>query len=70
MRIPKKNDDRILSKLAATEVSGIRERVRAGIASIRRGEFTEYEGRAGLRQLAEDIKTRGRQRLGRRDGQA
>ncbi|MGD0547407.1 MAG: hypothetical protein ABR991_06210 [Terracidiphilus sp.] len=34
-----------------------------GIAETDRGEYTEYVGRAGLKQLAEDIKRRGRERL-------
>jgi hypothetical protein len=41
----------------------IRHRVLAGIESIERDEYKEYEGREGLKKLAEEVKARGRQRL-------
>ncbi len=53
----------VLADLTADQLEGIRSRVRAGIESIDRGEFTAYEGRAGLDSLAAGIKTRGRKRL-------
>ncbi|MGA3023353.1 MAG: hypothetical protein ABSF98_01150 [Bryobacteraceae bacterium] len=42
---------------------GIRRRVQNGLESIRRGHFTEYEGRAGLTKLADEVRTRGRRLL-------
>jgi hypothetical protein len=44
-------------------VTSIRQHVLDGIAEVERGEYTEYVGRAGLKQLVKDIKTRGRERL-------
>jgi hypothetical protein len=52
-----------LANLTPLEVEGIRRRVLEGIAEEERGEYTEYVGRAGLKQLADDIKARGRERL-------
>ena len=55
--------DELLSNLTTEQVEGTRQRILEGIAEIERGEFSEYVGRAGLRQLPEDIKARGRERL-------
>jgi hypothetical protein len=41
----------------------IRERVRAGFAAIKRGEYTDCVGREGLGQLAAGVKSRGRELL-------
>jgi hypothetical protein len=57
--------DELGANLTPAEAQGIRERVLRGIAEIERGQFTEYVGRAGLKQLAEDIKARGRDKLDR-----
>jgi antitoxin ParD1/3/4 len=53
----------IVSDLTGEQVEGIRQRVRAGIESIATGEFREYEGREGLKKLAEGTKARGRRLL-------
>ena len=53
----------IVSDLTGEQVEGIRQRVRAGIESIETGEFREYEGREGLKKLAEGTKARGRRLL-------
>jgi hypothetical protein len=55
--------DDLLASLTPEQVASIRQRVMEGIAEIERGEYTEYVGRAGLKQLVEDIKRRGRERL-------
>jgi antitoxin ParD1/3/4 len=55
----------IVTDLTATQIEGIRRRVLEGIAEIERGEFAEYEGRAGIEKLAADITTRGRERWNR-----
>ena len=47
------------------QLEQIRSRVLEGIAQIERGEYTEYEGREGLEQLAADVVARGRERLNR-----
>ncbi len=54
----------VLTNLSALEVDSIRQRVLAGIDEMERREFTEYEGRAGLRELTAGVKARGRARLG------
>lgn len=58
---PSVND--LLVDLTQTQMDGIRDRVRASIKAIEAGQFTEYEGREGLRQFAEGVKQRGRKHL-------
>ena len=41
----------------------IRRRIREGIEDIKAGRFTEYEGREGLKKLADEVKARGRKLL-------
>ncbi|HZB87524.1 MAG TPA: type II toxin-antitoxin system ParD family antitoxin [Terracidiphilus sp.] len=53
----------VLADLTADQVEGIRNRVRAGVESIGRGDFAVYEGRPGLDRLAAGIKARGRKRI-------
>ena len=56
--------------MAETEISltqqqlrYIRRRVREGMEDIEAGRFTEYEGREGLKKLAEEVKARGREHM-------
>jgi len=67
VRLAKPAAEDILTDLTAQEVEGIRRRVRASIESIDAGEYTEYEGREGLRRLADGVKLRGRKLLGQED---
>jgi antitoxin ParD1/3/4 len=67
VRLAKPTAEDILTDLTAQEVEGIRRRVRASIESIDAGEYTEYEGREGLRRLADGVKLRGRKLLGQED---
>ncbi len=53
----------ILTDLTAIQIEGIRKRVLAGMAEIERAESTDYEGRAGIEQLAADVVARGRARF-------
>jgi antitoxin ParD1/3/4 len=53
----------VLTDLPAIQIEGIRKRVLESIAEIERGEYTEYEGRAGLAELAAGVKERGRRLL-------
>ena len=53
----------IISNLTGQQGEDIRLRVRASIDSVEAGKYQEYEGRDGLRRLAEEVKARGRQRL-------
>lgn len=52
----------IMTNLTAAQIDGIRGRVLEGIAEMERGEYVEYEGRAGIEELAADIVARGRER--------
>jgi putative addiction module CopG family antidote len=53
----------VLTDFTALEEDAIRRRVLESIAEIERGEYTEYEGRAGLAKLSAGIKARGRKLL-------
>jgi antitoxin ParD1/3/4 len=50
----------VLTDFTVVQTERIRRRVLEGIAEIERGEYIEYEGRAGLTRLADGIKARGR----------
>ncbi len=63
LRLAKPSAADILTNLTADQLDAVRRRVRAGIASIEAGKFTEYEGREGLRKLADGVKARGRKLL-------
>jgi antitoxin ParD1/3/4 len=53
----------ILTDLTAIQTEGIRKRVLQGIAEIEQGHYTDYEGRAGIEEIAADVLARGRARL-------
>jgi len=53
----------LLANLTPQQREEIRRRLLEGIAETDRGDYTEYVGRAGLKQLFENIKARGRERL-------
>jgi|SRR5271169_6191633 len=53
----------ILTDLTAQQLEGIRQRVRASIEAIDAGEYEEYDGREGLKELAGGVKERGRKLL-------
>ena len=55
--------DDLLASLTPEQVASIRQRVMEGIAEIERGEYTVYEGRAGLAKLSAGVKARGRKLL-------
>jgi antitoxin ParD1/3/4 len=63
MRLAKPTAEDILTDLTQQQLDGIRQRVLAGIESIERHEYKEYEGREGLKRLADGVKARGRKRL-------
>jgi antitoxin ParD1/3/4 len=63
MRLAKPTAEDILTDLTEQQLDGIRQRVLAGIESIERHEYKEYEGREGLKRLADGVKARGRKRL-------
>ena len=65
LRVGNPTVDDVVTDLTAIEEEAIRRRVWESIAEIDRGEYTEYEGREGLEQLAADVVARGRERLNR-----
>ena len=65
VRLARPTAEDILSDLTEEQVESIRQRVRASLESIERSEYMEYEGRDGLKKLAEGVKARGRKLLAR-----
>jgi antitoxin ParD1/3/4 len=63
LRLAKPTADDILADLTEVQLEGIRRRVREGLDDIKAGRFTEYEGREGLKKLAEEVKVAGRKRM-------
>lgn len=59
-RLAKPSAEDILTDLTEVQLDGIRRRVRARIEGIEAGKFVEYDGREGLKKLADGVKTRGR----------
>jgi antitoxin ParD1/3/4 len=57
----------VVSDLTQDQLEGIRQRVRASIVSIERGEYVEYQGREGLKKLADGIKASGRRLLDKQE---
>jgi putative addiction module CopG family antidote len=55
----------VISDLTQEQLAGIRRRVMAGLTSIQVGEYEEFAGREGLKELAEGVKNRGRKLLAR-----
>jgi antitoxin ParD1/3/4 len=66
LRLAEPTAESLLADLTGQQTEAIRRRVRGGIQSIEAGDYKLYEGPAGLRELSEGIKLRGRKRLGRR----
>ena len=63
VRLARPTAEDVLSDLTEEQVEGIRQHVRASIESIERGEYVKYEGRDGLKKLADGVKARGRRLL-------
>jgi len=70
VRLAKPSAEDILTDLTEQQIDGIRQRVRASIEAVEAGEYTEYEGRAGLKKLADGVKARGRKLLAQRGSKA
>src|SRR5579864_6148431 len=60
LRLARPTADDILTDLTAEQLAAIRQRVRVDIENIEGGKFVGYEGREGLRKLADGVKARGR----------
>ena len=65
VRLAKPTSEDILADLTQQQLDDIRQRVRASVEAIGSGEYVEYEGREGLKRLADGVKERGRKRLAR-----
>jgi antitoxin ParD1/3/4 len=63
VRLAAPSAEDILADLNQHQIEGVRRRVEAGLESIGSGHFTEYEGRAGLTKLADEVKARGRRAI-------
>ena len=65
LRLAKPTAEDILTDLTEVQLDGVRRRVRASIEGIKAGKFLEFEGREGLKKLADSVKARGRKLLSR-----
>jgi putative addiction module CopG family antidote len=65
LRLANPTAEDILTDLTEEQLHGICQRVRASIEGIAAGKFVEYEGREGLKTLADRVKARGRKLLAR-----
>src|SRR6202049_323573 len=63
LRLAKPSAADILTDLTEEQLGAVRRRVRGSIANVEAGKFAEYEGREGLRELADGVKARGRKLL-------
>jgi len=63
LRLAKPTAEDILADLDGEQLDAIRQKVRAGIKSIAAGRFAEFDGRVGLKKLADGVKARGRELL-------
>jgi antitoxin ParD1/3/4 len=63
LRLAKPTAEDILTDLTEEQLDSIRRRVRASIEGMEAGRFLEYEGREGLKRLADGVKARGRKLL-------
>jgi len=63
IRLARPTAEDVISDLTGLQIEEIRRRVRASIGLIEAGEYREYEGREGLKKLADGVKARGRARL-------
>ncbi len=63
LRIAAPTVEDVLTDFTANQTEAIRRRVLESIGEIERGEYAEYEGRAGLARLSAGVKARGRRLL-------
>ena len=66
IRLARPTAEALIEDMTADQVETVRRRVREGIQAIESGKFEAYEGSAGLRDLADKVKARGRNRFARR----
>jgi antitoxin ParD1/3/4 len=63
LRIAAPTVEDVLTDFTALQTDRIRRHVLEAIGEDERGEYTEYEGRAGIEALAADVVARGRERF-------
>ena len=63
VRLASPTAEDLVSDLTGEQLEGIRHRVRASIEAIDAGGYREYDGREGLKKLAEGVKAKGRKLL-------
>lgn len=64
LRLARPTAEDLLTDLTEEQLDGIRQHVRASIEDIEAGKLVEYEGREGLKKLADGVKARGRKLVG------
>ena len=65
LRLAKPTAEDILTDLTEEQLDSIRRRVRDSIEGMEAGRFLQYEGREGLKKLADGVKARGRKLFAR-----
>jgi len=65
-RLANPSAEDVVLNLTEQQTESIRQRVLAGIKEIERGDYEEFHGRAGLRDLAERVKAQGHKLLAAR----
>jgi hypothetical protein len=63
LRLAKPTAEDILTNLDREQWDGIRRRVRASMEGMDAGRYSEYEGREGLKNIADGVKAQGRKLL-------
>lgn len=66
IRLAQPTADALLADMTGQQIEEIRRRVRSGIQALAAGNYKSYEGPAGLRDLTDGVKARGRKRLTQR----
>jgi antitoxin ParD1/3/4 len=67
VRLARPRAEDVLADLNEQQLIDIRRRVRSSIESLERGKHCEYQGRRGLRKLADEVEARGRRLLAKSD---
>jgi putative addiction module CopG family antidote len=65
LRVGNPTVEDVVTDLTALQTEAIRKRVLESIAEDGRGEYVEYEGRAGMEALAADVVAHGLERFNR-----
>jgi len=65
IRLAKPAAEDVIADLTEQQVESIRHRVRTSVEAVEHGEYVDYVGREGLKELAAGVKARGRGVLAR-----